>query len=76
MNIILERFRGQAKKTGGGYASQDITIHIDAGLPLNEQRERLIHEILEILLPFLHHDTIDEFTTQIYDALEQLEEPE
>jgi hypothetical protein len=60
--------------TGGGYATQEITIYIDDSLPYTTQREIVIHEIIESLLFIAEHEKLDIISTTINDAIEKLDE--
>jgi len=59
---------------GGGYASQHVTIYIDSTLPYHEQREIVIHEVIEIHCPSWEHEKISELVQLIQDALDKLDE--
>ncbi len=58
--------------TGGEYAINTLEIYIDKDLPLDAQRERVIHSILENYFQHLEHSKIEEITNLIVEALDDL----
>ena len=58
--------------TGGEYATCDVVIYVDETLPLEEQRELVIHAVLENYFRSIPHDKIDELTSFITEALSML----
>jgi len=73
MNIIVVFEDMPSDKTGGEYATNDLTIFIDKRLPIEDQREGTIHAVLENYLNGYIHESIDELTSLIRDALDSLE---
>ena len=60
--------------TGGGYAETESKVHVVANMTLEVQQEIVIHEILEVYLPYLSHNKIDELTGLLVNGLSQLQE--
>jgi hypothetical protein len=70
--IVQDSTPNLTQMTGGGYAIQDIEIHIDSALDKETQQEVVIHEILEAYLRLLDHSKIDELTSFLIEGLRQL----
>ncbi len=74
MNIKVIREKGHPSYlTGGECAEQTVKIYVDKKLPLELQRELVIHAIVENWLPSIPHDKVDELTELLKEGLEQLE---
>lgn len=58
--------------TGGGCAVSELTITIDPGLPIQAQKEIVIHEVIEGYLPFLTHDKVEDLTEILINALDEI----
>ena len=75
MNIKILKENGVAShKTGGEYAIASVEIYVDGKLPPVDQREVVIHSIIENFCRNWPHDKVDELTGFIQDGLDQLEE--
>ena len=58
--------------TGGEYASQTLEIYVNSDQPKRKQQMLIIHSVLENWFPSLEHSKIDELTTDLEDALDQI----
>jgi len=58
----------------GGYSTMTAVISIDTSLPMNYQKETIIHEIIEVFTPSLPHEKVAELTGYILDGLNRLED--
>lgn len=73
MNVtILKEENHPSYITGGGCAALNLEIAIDPTLPCWDQRDVLIHEVIEGYLPCLPHDKVEELTEILNRALEEL----
>lgn len=70
MFITVHREKSRVSHlTGGGYAATNCQIYVDRALPLSEQREIVLHEILEAYLPCLPHNKVEELTALLVDGM-------
>ena len=77
MEIIVSKHKFTRKdslSTGGEYATAIVDIHVDESLPLNEQKRRVIHSVIEEFCRPWEHKRVEELENYLVDALEQLEE--
>ena len=72
LKIVKDNTPNLTVMTGGGYAVNDVLVHIDSSLDEHTQTEILIHEILDAFLTTLPHEKIDELTDLLTDGLDQL----
>ena len=74
VRVHLEPFTNQeTAQTGGGYGLTTYEIHIDNNMDAHNQRETIIHEIIEQFCPMWPHDAVDLLTEAIMTGLEELE---
>lgn len=74
MNIKVILDKGvPLEDTGGEYAISSLEIYVNSGLDERKQRILVIHAILENWFPSLTHQKIDDLTTELEEALDQLE---
>ena len=59
--------------TGGEHATCNVEISVDTSLILPEQRELVIHAVIENYCCSWNHDAVNELAELIEEALEQLE---
>lgn len=59
---------------GGAYATCEVKITVDSSLDPHEQRNCIIHEVIENVCLSWSHDKVNELEVLISDALDQLEE--
>ena len=75
VKIVLEPMEPNlTAMTGGGYGVVYADVYVDANLSKREQRDTVIHEVVEAFLNGCPHETIDQMTDAISDALDQLED--
>ncbi len=60
--------------TGGSFEEYLVVIHLDPIMPLDLQRENIIHGVIEAFCPSWIHSSIDRLTELIQDALLQWDE--
>ena len=60
--------------TGGEYATCNLEITVDDALPIELQRELVIHAVIENYFRSIEHSKIDEITELIVEALDELGE--
>ncbi len=74
MNIVIHKEKHPIYITGGGYATSTLDIFVDPDMPVELQREVVIHEVIENFNLSWPHDIVEEFTDCIMEALEKLDE--
>ena len=62
--------------TGGEYATCNLEITVDDALPIELQRELVIHSVIENYDRSMPHEKVEELTGFICEALDQLEDEE
>ena len=72
IRVILDK-EVPLEDTGGEYAVNTLEIYVNNGLEERKQRILVIHAVIENWFPSLTHDKIDDLTTNIAEALDQLE---
>ena len=72
ISVITDKTPNLEKITGGGYAVTEVKVHIADNMPDIKKQEVVIHEILEVFLPGVCHEKIDELTCYLIDGLKQL----
>ena len=72
MNITILKEKHPSHKTGGEYTRTWVEIFVDPDLDISEQRECVVHAVLESYCPMWPHDKYDELMELILDGLDQL----
>ena len=73
MNIKVLTEGHPLHKTGGEYTVSNIEIFIDPSLNIDEQKECVVHSILECYCPSWPHEKYDELGGLILEGLKQLD---
>ena len=74
MNIKVIREEQPIHLTGGEYALSEVTISVSPKLEPREQTEVVIHSVIEVYNCSWTHDKVEELTSLVMEALDQLNE--